>query len=106
MTDVRRNLPVVRSKGWRAKVEDKLSRGSNSSFGLWFWEIDRILLLLAVLLGRATCMWQAMIRMLPSRGAIVRSMSVAPACVISRFIVVTGWWRRLPPAQGPAPRTR
>ncbi|HEY0624919.1 putative peptidoglycan glycosyltransferase FtsW [Sphingomonas sp.] len=50
MTDVRRNLPVVRSKGWRAKVEDKLSRGSNSSFGLWFWEIDRILLLLAVLL--------------------------------------------------------
>ena len=50
MTDVRRNLPVVRSKGWRARVEDKLSRGSNSSFGLWFWEIDRILLLLAVLL--------------------------------------------------------
>lgn len=49
MTDVRRNLPVVR-KGWRSRVEDKLSRGSNSSFGLWFWEIDRILLLLAVLL--------------------------------------------------------
>ena len=50
MTDVRRTLPVVPSKGWRARVEDKLSRGSNSSFGLWFWEIDRILLLLAVLL--------------------------------------------------------
>lgn len=50
MTDVRRNLPAVRKRGWRGKVEDKLSRGSNSSFGLWFWEIDRILLLLAMLL--------------------------------------------------------
>lgn len=48
MTDVRRNVPALR--GWRGRVEDKLSRGSNSSFGLWFWEIDRVLLLLAMLL--------------------------------------------------------
>ena len=48
MTDVRRNVPALR--GWRARFEDKLSRGSNSSIGLWFWEIDRVLLLLAMLL--------------------------------------------------------
>jgi cell division protein FtsW len=48
MTDVRRNVPALR--GWRAQFENKLSRGSNSSIGLWFWEIDRVLLLLAMLL--------------------------------------------------------
>lgn len=48
MTDVRRNVPALR--GWRSRFEDKLSRGSNSSIGLWFWEIDRVLLLLAMLL--------------------------------------------------------
>lgn len=48
MTDIRRNVPALR--GWRARFEDKLSRGSNSSIGLWFWEIDRVLLLLAMLL--------------------------------------------------------
>lgn len=48
MTDIRRNVPALR--GWRGRVEDKLSRGSNSSFGLWFWEIDRVLLVLALLL--------------------------------------------------------
>lgn len=48
MTDIRRNVPALR--GWRGRFEDKLSRGSTSSFGLWFWEIDRVLLLLAMLL--------------------------------------------------------
>lgn len=48
MTDIRRNVPALR--GWRGRFEDKLSRGSNSRIGLWFWEIDRVLLLLAMLL--------------------------------------------------------
>ncbi len=50
MTDIRRNLPVVQRKGLRDRFEDKLSRGSKSAVGLWFWEIDRVLLLLALLL--------------------------------------------------------
>jgi cell division protein FtsW len=49
MTDVTRGRAVAR-RGWRDRMEDSLSRGSKSSFGMWFWEIDRILLLLALLL--------------------------------------------------------
>jgi cell division protein FtsW len=49
MTDVMRGRPS-RKKSWRDKVEDKLSRGSKSHFGMWFWEIDRVLLVLALLL--------------------------------------------------------
>ncbi|MBX3594291.1 putative peptidoglycan glycosyltransferase FtsW [Sphingomonas sp.] len=49
MTDILRSRAIAK-RGWRGRVEDKLSRGSKSSFGLWFWEIDRVLLLLAFLL--------------------------------------------------------
>lgn len=48
MTDVYRGDATTR--GLRGKVEDRLGRSSRSPLGLWFWEIDRVLLLLALLL--------------------------------------------------------
>nr|WP_315765152.1 putative peptidoglycan glycosyltransferase FtsW [Sphingomonas sp. Y38-1Y] len=38
------------ARGLRGKVEERLGRGNRSPLGLWFWEIDRVLLLLALLL--------------------------------------------------------
>lgn len=48
MTDVIR--ATTKRKPLRERFEDQLSRGSKTPLGLWFWEIDRILLLLAFLL--------------------------------------------------------
>jgi cell division protein FtsW len=48
MTDIMRGEPGTR--GLRGKVEERLGRGNRSPLGLWFWEIDRVLLLLAMLL--------------------------------------------------------
>lgn len=48
MTDLMRGEPGAR--GLRGKVEERLGRGNRSLVGLWFWEIDRVLLLLALLL--------------------------------------------------------
>ncbi|HTG38467.1 putative lipid II flippase FtsW [Sphingomonas sp.] len=48
MTDVMRGTPSTR--GLRGRVEERLGRGNRSPLGLWFWEIDRVLLLLALLL--------------------------------------------------------
>lgn len=41
---------TAKRKPLRERFEDQLSRGSKTPIGLWFWEIDRILLLLALLL--------------------------------------------------------
>ncbi len=48
MSDVIR--ATTKRKPLRERFEDQLSRGSKTPLGLWFWEIDRILLLLAFLL--------------------------------------------------------
>jgi cell division protein FtsW len=48
MTDILRDTAVQR--GLRNRVEERLGRANRSPMGLWFWEIDRVLLLLAVLL--------------------------------------------------------
>ncbi|WP_228275284.1 FtsW/RodA/SpoVE family cell cycle protein [Stakelama tenebrarum] len=37
-------------KGFRSRVSKQMGRTSRSSAGMWFWEIDRVLLLLALLL--------------------------------------------------------
>ncbi|UUL82795.1 putative lipid II flippase FtsW [Sphingomonas sp. S1-29] len=47
MTDVLRDNA---SRGLRGRVEERLGRGNRTPLGLWFWEIDRVLLLLAFLL--------------------------------------------------------
>nr|WP_156141196.1 putative peptidoglycan glycosyltransferase FtsW [Sphingomonas sp. 37zxx] len=38
------------SRGFRGRVEERLGRGNRTPLGLWFWEIDRVLLLLVFLL--------------------------------------------------------
>lgn len=48
MTDVMRS--EAGGRGLRGKVEERLGRGNRSPLGLWFWEIDRVLLLVALLL--------------------------------------------------------
>lgn len=48
MTDVMRGNTTPRSL--RGKVEGQLGRGNRSPLGLWFWEIDRVLLLIALIL--------------------------------------------------------
>ncbi|TKD49934.1 peptidoglycan glycosyltransferase FtsW [Sphingomonas baiyangensis] len=46
MTDALRDAP----RGIKSRVEDRLGRGGRSPLALWFWEIDRILLLLILML--------------------------------------------------------
>jgi cell division protein FtsW len=46
-TAIRAGTAVARTKG---RVVARLGRADRSSFGLWFWEIDRVLLLLVTIL--------------------------------------------------------
>ncbi len=47
MTDATR--PAT-SKGLRSRVEQRLGRGNQGPIAMWFWELDRVLLLLVLLL--------------------------------------------------------
>ena len=47
MTDVLRDDAP---RGFRSRVEERLGRGNRGPLAMWFWEIDRMLLLLAFLL--------------------------------------------------------
>lgn len=49
MTDIRAEGVVKRRELW-AKMRPRGGRGDRSPFGMWFWDIDRVLLLLALLL--------------------------------------------------------
>ena len=51
MTDAARTTTVPRhARGIRGKVEQRLGRGNQGPIALWFWELDRVLLLLSLLL--------------------------------------------------------
>ncbi|WP_326524765.1 FtsW/RodA/SpoVE family cell cycle protein [Sphingomonas sp.] len=47
MTDVAQEAAA---KGFRSRVDERLGRGNRSPVAMWFWELDRVLLLLAFLL--------------------------------------------------------
>jgi len=48
MTDARTEAPV--SRGLRGRANKQLGRASQTPIGLWFWELDRVLLTLALVL--------------------------------------------------------
>lgn len=50
MGDMARNLPDVRREGLRDWLEANVGRSSRSPVATWFWEIDRVILLLALFL--------------------------------------------------------
>ncbi|WP_294337666.1 putative peptidoglycan glycosyltransferase FtsW [uncultured Sphingomonas sp.] len=47
MTDMARDTSP---KGFRSRVDERLGRGNRGPIAMWFWELDRVLLLLAFLL--------------------------------------------------------
>ncbi|HET9512228.1 MAG TPA: putative peptidoglycan glycosyltransferase FtsW [Sphingomonas sp.] len=47
MTDMAR---PTSPKGFRSRVDERLGRGNRGPIAMWFWELDRVLLLLAFLL--------------------------------------------------------
>ena len=47
MTDIARDDAP---KGFRSRVEERLGRGNRGAVAMWFWELDRVLLLLAFIL--------------------------------------------------------